>query len=287
MDDPLRKALRTASGSLRGWLTRAYAAGPELSDAVRACQTLARQGRKGTVGYWPGDEDTPKSVAATYVAAIRALAAEKLDCTISIKLPPLAFDRDLVAGVIGAAKEADVGVHFDSRALDATDRTLELIVESAQQHGRIGCTLPGRWRRSLRDADLAVGLGVNVRVVKGQWEDPDQPDVDQRDGFMAVIDRLAGRARGVGVATHDPVLARAALGRLKEAGTPCELELLFGLPMRAVAQVARELGVGSRIYVPYGHSWVPYALSWARRNPRIVWWVFSDAVFGRFSHSVK
>jgi proline dehydrogenase len=89
------------------------------------------------------------------------------------------------------------------------------------------------------------------------------------------------------VATHDALLARTALRRLSDAGTPCELELLFGLPMRAVTQVAQDLRVRTRVYVPYGHSWVPYALSWVRQNPRVLWWVLSDASFGRWSQFVK
>jgi proline dehydrogenase len=139
----------------------------------------------------------------------------------------------------------------------------------------------------LRDADLAVELQLKTRIVKGQWPDPEHPDMDLREGFLAVVDRLAGRARRVAVATHDALLAREALHRLTAAGTPCELELLFGLPMRAARQVARDLGVSTRVYIPYGHSWVPYALSWVKQNPRVLWWVFSDATFGRSSQFVK
>jgi proline dehydrogenase len=104
---------------------------------------------------------------------------------------------------------------------------------------------------------------------------------------LAVVDRLAGRARHVTVATHDAPLARTALRRLIDAGTSCELELLFGLPMRAAMRAARDLGVRSRVYVPYGHSWVPYALSWVRQNPRVLWWVLTDATLGRWSQFVK
>lgn len=287
MNDRLQKARKTLSLPLRNWLTRAYAAGPDLSDAVRMCRRFSQQGVRGDICYWAGDDDTPRYVADAYLAAIRTMARERLDCTISIKAMALGFGRDLVAEVVGMGKEAGIGIYFDSRAFELADQVLELVTKSAQHNPQIGCAIPGRWQRSLRDADLAAALGVNVRVVKGEWADPDHPNIDLCEGFLAVVDRLAGRARHVAVATHDPLLAREALRRLIDAGTPCELELLLGLPMRAATQAARDLGVRTRVYIPYGHSWVPYALSRAMKNPRVFWWIFTDAVFGRQSCFLK
>jgi proline dehydrogenase len=276
----LRKTLQTYTLPIAKWASRAYVAGPALSDAIEACHKFSRQGILGTVGYWNGDEDTPELVAEAYLAAIESAAREVLDCYLSIKAPALGFDRNLTAKITGKGKEVGVGVHFDSLAPEIADRTFELVAESVRLFPQIGCTLPGRWRRSLQDANLVAELGVNVRVVKGQWVDPDHPEIDLREGYLAVIDRLAGRARRVAVATHDPLLARESLRRLLEAGTPCDLELLFGLPMKAAMHVARDLGVRIRVYIPYGESWLPYAFSQVQKNPRILWWVIRDSVFG-------
>jgi proline dehydrogenase len=241
----------------------------------------------GDVSYWPVDNDTARFVADAYLSAIHGLAKERLDCAISVKAMVLGFDRALIAELVAAGRDAGVGIYFDSRALEHADQTLDIVVDAARHNPRVGCALPGRWQRSLRDADLVVELGVSARVVKGQWPDPDRPNADLRAGFLAVVERLAGRASHVLVATHDAPLAREALRRLIKAGTSCELELLFGLPMRAAIRVARDFGVRTRVYVPYGHSWVPYALSWARRNPRVFWWIFADAFLGRRSQFVK
>jgi proline dehydrogenase len=142
----------------------------------------------------------------------------------------------------------------------------------------VGCTLPARWSRSLIDVERAADLGLRVRVVKGQWADPAEPDIDIGAAYLKLIDRLAGRVRTVAVATHDPALARAALARLRESGTPSELELLFGLPMKGALAVAREEGVPVCIYVPFGNGWMPYAFSQLRRNPGIALWMFRDAM---------
>lgn len=271
---------------LRRWIRRAYFAGPELGDAVEACQYFSEKGLSATAGYWPGNDDSPRSVADAYLAAIDAVAAHGLDCSISIKVMELDFAPDLLADITDRATSAAVGLHFDSRASELADQTFELVSECAQHELPIGCTLPGRWERSLDDAELAIKLGTNVRVVKGQWPDP-HADIDPRQGYLDVIDRLSGRARQVGVATHDSWLAGKALHRLIKAGTPCELEQMFGLPTRQTISIARNLGVPIRMYIPYGNSWVPYVNAWVRKNPRVLWWIARDLLLGRWSHLIK
>jgi len=255
---------------------RAYVAGPELADALRVCHTLARQGITTTICPWDGDGDSPRQVADSYLAALRGLRGSALDCYLSIKAPSLGFSRDLLAEVLEAARPAGVGIHFDSLAPETADQSWAFIEAAVARHAPIGCTLPARWQRSLSDVQRALELGLRVRVVKGQWVDPQAPDLEIRRAFLALIGRLTGRASHVAVATHDPTLGRLALECLRAVGTACELELLFGLPVRSSLQVARATGVPVRRYVPYGHAWLPYCVSQARENPRIVWWTMRD-----------
>lgn len=268
--------LMTTSASL------AYVAGPALEDAVAACRRFADEGLSSTVGYWDSGEGAdPREVADAYLRALSAVQAEGLDAYLSIKAPPLQMSSAWVEKVVGRAREHDLGVHFDSLFPQAADRTLELVGESLRLHARVGCTVAGRWRRGPADAVRAAALGVmRVRVVKGQWEDPGDPRRDLRAGFLDAIDALAGQPVRVAVATHDPPLARQALQRLRDAGTPCELELLYGLPVNAARAVARELDVPVRMYVPYGKAYMPYALSQLRRNPKVVWWYLRDTLAG-------
>lgn len=82
------------------------------------------------------------------------------------------------------------------------------------------------------------------------------------------------------VATHDPALATEALDVLRARGTPADLELLLGLPGRSVRAVAARFVVPVRMYIPYGHAWLPYSISAARKNPRILFWILADALRG-------
>ena len=281
--------LKTFSRFLSTTASAAYVAGPELQDAIAACNKFSLQGANSTVGYWDSGAEEPRAVADTYLAALAAIlqmrgsANEQTGSNsyLSIKAPALGLSSSLVKEVVVRGHEAGIGIHFDSLGLDAVDRTFALIGEAVQSSSRVGCTLPGRWHRSAADADTIVDLGIRVRVVKGQWADPDYPNIDLRSGYLATIDKLAGRATHVAVATHDPRLAAESLRRLQAAGTSCELELLFGLPMNAVRKVAAQAGVKVRVYIPYGESYLPYALSQVRKKPQILWWVIRDAAISK------
>jgi len=259
---------------------RAYVAGPALADALQVCQTLARHRIATTICPWDADGDSPRQVVDSYLAALTGLRSAALDCYLSVKAPSLAFSADLLDEVLVAARHGGIGIHFDSLGPEVADRTWDLVREAVMRGASAGCTLPAGWQRSLSDAEAAVELGLRVRVVKGQWVDTTVTDAHIRDSFLSVVKRLAGRAAKVAVATHDPGLARSALGCLRAAGTACELELLYGLPARAQMGVARALAVPVRFYVPYGHAWLPYSLSQARRHPRLLWWTMRDWLLG-------
>jgi proline dehydrogenase len=255
---------------------RAYIAGPELQDAVGVARRLAGNGFGTTIAYWDAIDAPRNEIVDAYSALSRVLAAESMDCYLSVKAPSIQYDSDLFARLLQASGKDHTRLHFDSLGPETADPTFALVSALLAKYPNVTCTLPGRWARSLDDADWAVRGKVGVRVVKGQWVDLVHPHLDPQAGYLRVIERLAGRARYVAVATHNPVLAKAALRRLVDSGTPCELELLFGLPVEPALKVARAMGIQARLYVPYGYGWLPYSLSQAKKNPRILWWMLKD-----------
>ena len=243
---------------------------------------LDATGFRSTLCFWNRVTDLPRDIADQYLDAIDAIRTAGVDCYLSIKAPPLRFSASLVREVFERSRAREVPIHFDSLGPEAADPTFSLIQEFLPMHRKVGCTLPGRWRRSVSDADRAVELGLRVRVVKGQWPDPRDRAVDPRVGFLEVIDRIAGRVRHAAVATHDAALAREAIHRLRAAGTPCELELLYGLPVRRPVAAAKLERVPVRLYIPYGHGWLPHALFQLKTKPstafRVLEWFFEPRV---------
>jgi len=260
---------------------RSYTAGPTIKDARAVCVRFASERIASTVCYWNHDFDSPLFVAGSYLRLIDIIQGLPSESYLSVKAPALGFNLDLLKKILHQARRIDTTVHFDAMAPDSVDRTFTLIDQARRIYPRLGCTLPGRWRRSLHDADRAIDIGLRVRVVKGEWCGLNGDETDRSEGFIKVVERLAtGRARHVAVATHDARLAGDALDCLKSAGTSCELELLYGLPQPAILKLARRRGVPVRIYVPYGHAGLPYQLKEAPRNPRILAWFVRDLLRG-------
>jgi proline dehydrogenase len=256
---------------------RAYVAGDTLDDARQIARRFAAENIPCTIGYFDSDDDdTPQTVLYTYLAALRAIA--DTNDYLSIKLPSLGFRADLLEKLAIQAAPSHIRLHFDALGPESVDPTRDCIDRLLRQSpaSHLGFTLVGRWRRSLVDAHWAVTRGLSIRVVKGQWADPHDPARDLRQGYLKVIDQLAGRARHVAVASHDVPMTRQALQRLQEAGTSCELELLFGLPLRQSLALARHMNIPIRIYIPYGKTHLPYAVGKVLTQPRLAWWLFKD-----------
>ncbi|HEY3769247.1 MAG TPA: hypothetical protein VGN44_11285 [Candidatus Angelobacter sp.] len=257
-----------------------YVAGPEFDDALRVALRLQGMNFMVTIGYWNGDADSPRHVADAYLQSLASMQGRKLD-HLSIKLPALDYSFDLLEEVLCAAKKLGVKIHFDSLGPETVDRTLNLIDRALLSHPNLGITIPTRWKRSLRDIDWAIERDVNMRIVKGQWPDnvaaktADKAEPD----FVPAIWHLAGRVNRVNVATHNPELISDSLECLYAAGTRGDVELLYGLPTRKALNAARQFGAPVRFYIPFGYAWLPYCLSQARKNPRILLRMVKDSLF--------
>jgi len=270
-----RRVLKPAAAWILSRAARAYVAGDDAEDAERLVARLARRGLGATVGFWNDERDAPRAVADQYLECLRRCRPGDY---VSIKLPALGWSRTLFDELAAAAAPPGTRLHFDAMQPDTAERTcvfVDALPEAVR--ARCGVTLPGRWARSVGDAAWATERRLAVRVVKGQWPDPLQPDIEPRAGFERVVGSLAGRAAQVAVATHDAPLVRAALGLLAAAGTRCELELLHGLPRRQALAAAAPFAVPARIYVGYGYSFVPYAVGGLLDDPRRLLWLLRDA----------
>lgn len=258
---------------------RRYVVGDRPEQALALARELRERQILSTLGYWNADGESPDLVAANYLSLLDSLAPAGLGAYVSVKAPALHYDRSLSDRIVSQAGHRRV--HFDAHEPDTADLTFALIADLVRAHpgATLGMTLPARWRRSLQDAELALHWRTPVRIVRGQWQGDDH--ANWRAGFLSLVDQLAGRARAVSIASHNVPLAREALRRLRAAGTPCDLELLYGLPVKASLAMARSEDVPVRVYVPFGHAFLPYALHQLRRNPRIMFWLLRDLVTGR------
>lgn len=264
------RALRVAS--------RAYVPGETLDEALGLVARLQRQDIACTLGYFNSEDERAADIVRRNGLAIEALSRLARPAYLSIKVPPIGYDATHLDRLARLATTHGQRLHFDSHGPETADPTLAAVARLQAQGHALGLTLPARWQRSDADADWARAHGIRVRIVKGQWACPERPDADLRERFLAIVDRLAGQPGEVAIATHDTPLAREAITRLHRHGTPCELELLCGLPRRASLALARELAVPVRMYIPFGQAWLPYAFGQAMRNPRMFTWMVRDTL---------
>jgi proline dehydrogenase len=258
--------------------------GADLKHARAAAGSLRDRGYEVTLAYWNQLDESATSVVSTYGEALHVVGDLGGQAYLSIKAPAFGFDAGLYEGLLANARALAIPLHFDSLGPEAADRTFSLIADhAAPAFEAVGCTLPGRWKRSRDDADRLAALGVTIRVVKGEWPDPDAPALDPEEGFLDIVTRLAGRAASVRIATHDGDLAERSIRILHRAGTPCDVELLYGFPVRGLLPRLKDLVVPVRVYVPFGYGWVPYCMDHVRTRPAFLWWLVRDSLAGRYA----
>jgi proline dehydrogenase len=262
---------------LARYIAPSYIAGEHLSDALRVCREYQHQGWNNTICPWEDGSDTSSNATRRYVEALQAIQKESFDSYISIKAPFFGYSLRYFLQIVKAAKSKETKIHFDSLHPESAQLTFKLLNEAAKIYPNLGCTLPARWDRSLADVDRIVEAQCAVRIVKGQWEDSQNPNIDIDKRYIEIVRALAGKVPFVAIASHDPKLVESCLDILVKSNTPCELELLYGLPMR-VAHIADKKGVPKRIYVPYGMAFLPYALAEIKKRPRILLWIVKDAL---------
>ncbi len=250
---------------------RNFVSGDTVDDAMAVALRLADGQIASTLGFWDTADYTRQDVADIYLEAVGRLAASGLDSYVSIKPPALGCDLQVAQRLAAGAAASNIRLHCDSHGPDAADASNRMLGAMLGElpAANLGTTIPGRWLRSLDDADWAAGQQLNVRVVKGQWPDPSSPGRDLRTGFIEVVERLAGRARHVAVATHDLPLAGQAIALLRTGGTSCELEQIYGMNSKQSLHWARSRQVSLRLYIPFGKGYVPNALGVLKRNPRL------------------
>lgn len=270
-----RAALSKARHALPDCVER-VTAGPGASAAARRCNLLARDGLAATIGYFQSSRSEPEEIVAANRAVAGLLSDRQGDVYLSVKAPPLRFDPGHLRTIADSAAAAGLALMFDAHAPKDANATLAAVSGFLGEFPGTGFVLPARWRRSPADAADFRDSSARIRVVKGEWADPDGSDADVASSYFGLIESLAGRAGPVAVATHDPGLAERSLTLLLDAGTPCELEQLRGLPSRRTRSVARRLGVPVRVYVPFGPGWWPYALDKALDRPYLPAWTIRD-----------
>jgi proline dehydrogenase len=271
-----------------------YMAGETLEQAVATVRRLNDRGVMATIDVLGEFIHTPEEAGATataYEHVLDAVAAERLDSTISIKLSGLGIELDpdladeMVARVVAAAERHGIFVRIDMEDSGLTDRTLRVYRRLREEgHDGVGVVLQAYMRRTMDDVEALADLTPNVRVVKGIYIEPEE--IAYRDpaaingNFVRAVDRLFAAGSYVAIATHDKALIAETLSLIERRLVPregYEFQMLLG-----VAEDARHRLVAAghrmRVYVPFGDAWYAYSVRRLKENPSIAGYVARDVM---------
>lgn len=282
-----RALVRVVSVAPRALVRRVasrYVAGETLADAVRVVGALNREGCLATMDVLGEDSSAPeesdRSVAA-YRDALDAIALERLQANVSVKLTALGLKQDPVAcrrrfaRIVESARAHDNFVRIDMEDSSVTEETIRVFLECHARLEPVGLVLQAYLRRTAEDSRRVADVRANVRVCKGIYVEP--PEIafptprEIRDSYTATVDRLLEAGCHIGIATHDPQLverALATIARLRLAPDRYEFQMLLGVAASLRRRLVSE-GHRLRVYVPYGRAWYAYSVRRLKENPAI------------------
>lgn len=290
------QALPAVPRSLVQRVSAPYIAGPTLDDARRTVASLNTAGRSATVDVL-GEEvsraEEARAIADAYRSVLEAIAGDRLDANVSVKLTGLGLKldsglcRELLEEVVREAADRDIFVRIDMEDATCVDDTLVLYRGlRAAGFERVGIVLQAHLKRTLADiADLRE-LRPSVRLCKGIYVEPagiafQDPNVVRRS-FVACLDALLAGGSRVGVATHDETLIGETLARVSNlAPGDYELQMLLGVRENRADELVAS-GHPVRVYVPYGRRWYEYSLRRLQENPRLAGTI-AKATLGRLA----
>ena len=291
----LGKPIRALSGSqttrramMRWPVTRAvvqrFVAGEKTSAAVDAVRSITQSGLHATLDYL--GEDTTDEKAATetveeYLRLIGALAeAGAADGTeVSVKLSAVGLsligaDGEATYGpdfalreasrIAAAAYGAGAQMTLDMEDHSAVDATLDVLFALRKKYPDVGIAIQAMLRRTPQDLTRLVGPGSRVRLVKGAYDEPvsiaHRGAKEITGAYLKVLRTLMQGEGYPMVGSHDPVVIKEAMRLAQAAGrkeSDYEIQMLYGIRTDEQTRL-HELGVGVRVYVPYGSDWYGY-----------------------------
>lgn len=264
-----------------------FVAGETLSDALAVVKGLNESGMMATLdhlGENVASEEEARKAAKAYVKALHALAESGLDCNVSLKLTQMGLDVsrrlciDNVRNILDSAKKRGNFVRLDMEGSSYAEKTLEIYKELVMDYRNVGVVIQSSLYRSGKDVEDLIGMGANVRLVKGAYKEPPsvafpkKGDVDSNYaklmGAMLSTDAQRNGCK-VAIATHDEKMIGKAREIIKNGSIPqkhYEFQMLYGIRRDLQRKLAEE-GHPVRVYVPYGKEWYPYFMRRLAERP--------------------
>lgn len=270
-----------------------YIAGETLTEAIRCVRQLNNEGVCATMDVLGEDVAVEKDAIASRTQSIevlQAIAREKLDSNLSIKLTSLGLKLDTgfcttnVREILKVAAGLGIFVRFDMEDSTCTTDTIAIFRGLQKEFPNTGIVLQAYMRRCERDVEQLVQTKTNFRLCKGIYREA--PDVafqgreEVQKNYMLLLEKMLAAGSYVGIATHDSVLVDGAerlIAARKLRKDQFEFQMLLGVRPDLRRRLVRD-GYKVRLYVPFGLHWYGYSTRRFKENPEVAGYVFK-AIF--------
>jgi proline dehydrogenase len=273
-----------------------FVAGETLDEAATVVRALGAKGISASLDLL--GESTKQAadarVATEQVVAIfDRIAADRLECNVSIKLTQIGFDlgadlvRENVRRILDRAQRHGIFLRIDMESSDYAQRTLDLFErELFPAYGRevVGIVVQSYLLRTRDDVERLIQAGARVRLCKGAYKEPAsvafpaKADVDR--SYAELMERLLEAGRYPGIATHDAALIERATRFVATKGISrdrFEFQMLFGVRRDLQERLVKD-GYRLRVYVPFGTQWYPYFMRRLAERPANLAFIVGNVV---------
>lgn len=270
-----------------------FVAGTEIADAVRVTQAVNRAGMSVSIdnlGENVTNPDEARHSARLYDQILDAIAANRLNANVSLKLTHMGLDvdealaRELVSGLVAkaAATNPPGFVRVDMEGSPYTQRTLDFVHELHRRPGHadcVGTVIQAYLKRSETDVEKLLSEQIRVRLCKGAYKEPasiafeSKADVDAN--YIKLMKTLMKSGIYHGLATHDEHIIREAQAFANTEKLPrdsFEFQMLYGIRRDLQQSLVRD-GWRMRVYVPFGTEWYPYFMRRLGERPANVFFI--------------
>ncbi len=284
------------SSSIGRRVSGRFVAGTAIADAVRVTQSINRSGMSVTIDNLGENVTNPEEARESsklYHQILDAIAANKLNANISLKLTHMGLDvdenlaREIVSGLVAkAASMTPPGfVRVDMEGSPYTQRTLDFVHELHRMPGNanaVGTVIQAYLKRSETDVEKLLAEGIRIRLCKGAYKEPatiafeSKQDVDAN--YLKLMKMLLKSGIYHGLATHDENIIREAQAfatRENIARNSFEFQMLYGIRRDLQQQLVRD-GWGMRVYIPFGMEWYPYFMRRLGERPANVFFILRN-----------
>ena len=276
-----------------------FVAGETIDTAIAAVRALNARGISASLdllGESVTNAAEAEATATQYVEMLDRIAAEKLDCNVSVKLTAMGQDisDDVclanILKVLERARMHGTFVRLDMESSAYTERTLDMFRRHLfpRFQNEVGIVLQSYLRRTPADVEAAIAMKCRVRLCKGAYKEPadvafpDKKDVDAT--YVSCMKRLVTDGQYPGLATHDErIIAEARRFTTDQSisADRWEFQMLYGVRRDLQTALVSD-GYRMRVYVPFGTQWYPYLMRRLAERPANVAFMAGNIVRERF-----